>query len=41
MNRAPYRAARIAVTGPNFACGSSREPAVPSRAVRGYRLIEG
>lgn len=39
MNRAPYRAAKIAVTGPNFACGSSREPAVYAFVDAGFRCI--
>lgn len=39
MNRAPYRAARIAVTGANFACGSSREPAVYAFVDSGFRSI--
>ena len=39
MNREPYRAARIAVTGPNFACGSSREPAVQAFVDSGFRCI--
>ncbi|MCW5604943.1 MAG: 3-isopropylmalate dehydratase small subunit [Burkholderiales bacterium] len=39
MNRAPYRAARIAVTGANFACGSSREPAVYAFVDSGFRCI--
>jgi 3-isopropylmalate/(R)-2-methylmalate dehydratase small subunit len=39
MNRAPYRPARIAVTGANFACGSSREPAVYAFADSGFRCI--
>ena len=39
MNRAPYRAARIAVTGANFACGSSREPAVYAFVDSGFRSL--
>jgi len=39
MNRAPYRSARIAVTGANFACGSSREPAVYAFVDSGFRCI--
>ena len=39
MNQAPYRAARIAVTGANFACGSSREPAVYAFVDSGFRCI--
>ena len=39
MNQAPYREARIAVTGANFACGSSREPAVYAFVDAGFRCI--
>lgn len=39
MNQAPYRQARIAVTGANFACGSSREPAVYAFVDAGFRCI--
>ncbi|MEK6594847.1 MAG: hypothetical protein AABZ67_17405 [Pseudomonadota bacterium] len=39
MNRVPYRTARIAVTGANFACGSSCEPAVYAFADSGFRCI--
>jgi len=39
MNRAPYRPARIAVTGANFACGSSREPAVYAFVDAGFRCV--
>jgi 3-isopropylmalate/(R)-2-methylmalate dehydratase small subunit len=39
MNRAPYRSARIAVTGANFACGSSREPAVYAFVDAGFRCV--
>jgi 3-isopropylmalate/(R)-2-methylmalate dehydratase small subunit len=39
MNRAPYRAARIVVAGANFACGSSREPAVYAFVDAGFRCI--
>ena len=39
MNQAPYRPARIAVTGANFACGSSREPAVYAFVDAGFRCI--
>ena len=39
MNRAPYRSARIVVTGSNFACGSSREPAVYAFVDAGFRCV--
>ncbi|MGH8617828.1 MAG: 3-isopropylmalate dehydratase small subunit [Burkholderiales bacterium] len=39
MNLPPYRAARILVTGPNFACGSSREPAVYALFDGGFRCV--
>lgn len=39
MNRAPYRPARIAAAGANFACGSSREPAVYAFVDSGFRCI--
>jgi 3-isopropylmalate/(R)-2-methylmalate dehydratase small subunit len=39
MNRAPYRAARILVAGANFACGSSREPAVYALVDAGFRCV--
>jgi 3-isopropylmalate/(R)-2-methylmalate dehydratase small subunit len=39
MNRAPYRAARIVVAGANFACGSSREPAVYALVDAGFRCV--
>ena len=41
LNREPYRAAEILVTGPNFGCGSSREGAVWSLQERGIRAIIG
>ena len=41
LNRAPYRAAEILVTGPNFGCGSSREAAVWSLQEMGIRAIVG
>ncbi len=41
LNREPYRAAEILVTGPNFGCGSSREGAVWSLAEMGIRAIIG
>ncbi|MGZ5136477.1 MAG: 3-isopropylmalate dehydratase small subunit [Burkholderiales bacterium] len=39
MNCAPYRAARIVVAGANFACGSSREPAVYALVDAGFRCV--
>ena len=39
MNRAPYRDARIVVAGANFACGSSREPAVYALVDAGFRCV--
>lgn len=39
MNRAPYRGARIIVAGANFACGSSREPAVYALVDAGFRCV--
>ncbi len=39
MNRPPYRAARVLVTGANFACGSSREPAVYALVDAGFRCV--
>ncbi len=39
MNRPPYRNARIVVAGANFACGSSREPAVYAFVDAGFRCI--
>ena len=39
MNLAPYRGARILVTGANFACGSSREPAVYALVDAGFRCV--
>src|ERR1700742_5406727 len=41
LNREPYRAAEILVTGPNFGCGSSREAAVWSLQEMGIRAIIG
>jgi len=41
LNREPYRAAEILVTGPNFGCGSSREGAVWSLQEMGIRAIIG
>ena len=39
MNREPYRNARILVAGANFACGSSREPAVYALVDAGFRCV--
>lgn len=39
MNRAAYRSARIIVAGANFACGSSREPAVYALVDAGFRCV--
>lgn len=39
LNRAPYRAAKIIVAGPNFGCGSSREGAVWALARFGIRCV--
>src|SRR3954447_24417487 len=41
LNREPYRAAEILVTGPNFGCGSSREAAVWALQEMGIRAIIG
>jgi 3-isopropylmalate/(R)-2-methylmalate dehydratase small subunit len=41
LNREPYRAAQVLVTGPNFGCGSSREGAVWALAEQGIRAIIG
>ena len=41
LNREPYRAAEVLVTGPNFGCGSSREGAVWALAEQGIRAIIG
>src|SRR6201995_2150593 len=41
LNREPYRAAEILVTGPNFGCGSSREAAVWALQEMGVRAIIG
>lgn len=39
LNQAPYRAARILVTGSNFGCGSTREGAVYALCDYGIRAI--
>jgi 3-isopropylmalate/(R)-2-methylmalate dehydratase small subunit len=41
LNREPYRAAEILVTGPNFGCGSSREGAVWALQEMGIRAVIG
>ena len=41
LNREPYRAAQVLMTGPNFGCGSSREGAVWALAEQGIRAIIG
>jgi 3-isopropylmalate/(R)-2-methylmalate dehydratase small subunit len=41
LNRVPYRTAEILVTGPNFGCGSSREPAVWAIQEMGIKAIVG
>src|ERR1700710_1823057 len=41
LNREPYREAEILVTGPNFGCGSSREPAVWAIQEMGIKAIVG
>src|ERR1700761_5064832 len=41
LNREPYRAAEILVTGPNFGCGSSREGAVWALQEMGIRAVVG
>lgn len=41
LNRAPYRDAEILITGPNFGCGSSREPAVWAIQEMGIKAIIG
>ena len=41
LNQAPYRNARILVTAPNFACGSSREAAVWALMAAGFRSFIG
>jgi 3-isopropylmalate/(R)-2-methylmalate dehydratase small subunit len=39
LNRAPFRSARVLVTGESFGCGSARETAVWSLAAFGIRCI--
>ncbi len=39
LNRAPYRKAKILVTGRNFGCGSSREQAVYTLMAYGIRCV--
>jgi 3-isopropylmalate/(R)-2-methylmalate dehydratase small subunit len=39
LNQAPYRQAKILLAGPNFACGSSREPAVWALRDWGFRCV--
>lgn len=39
LNRPEYRDATILITGPNFACGSSREHAVWSMIDYGFRVV--
>ena len=41
LNRAPYRDAEILIVGPNFGCGSSREPAVWALQEMGIKAIIG
>ena len=41
FNREPYRHAEILIAGPNFGCGSSREPAVWALQEMGIRAIIG
>lgn len=41
LNRAPYRNAEILIVGPNFGCGSSREPAVWALQEMGIKAIVG
>ena len=41
FNRPPYRDASILLAGPNFGCGSSREPAVWALQEMGIRAIIG
>lgn len=39
LNQPAFRAAPILLAGPNFGCGSSREPAVTALAQRGIRCV--
>lgn len=39
LNRPEYREAEILLAGPNFGCGSSREPAVWALRALGYRCV--
>lgn len=39
FNRAPFRNAPILLAGPNFGCGSSREPAVNALQGMGFRCV--
>ena len=39
LNRPPYRHAPILLAGPNFGCGSSREPAVTALLAMGLRCV--
>lgn len=41
LNRAPWTAAKILVTGPNYGCGSSREHAVWGMRQLGLRCVIG
>ena len=41
LNRAPWTAAKILVTGPNYGCGSSREHAVWGMRQLGMRCVIG
>lgn len=41
LNREPFRAAEVLVTGPNFGCGSSREGAVWALKGLGIRCLIG
>ena len=39
LNRPPFRGAPILLAGPNFGCGSSREPAVTALMAMGLRCV--